>query len=35
VGYVASVELRGLNKCYGTTAAVDSVSLTIGDGNLV
>jgi iron(III) transport system ATP-binding protein len=35
VGYVASVELRGLTKCFGTTAAVDSVSLTIGDGNLV
>jgi ABC-type transporter Mla maintaining outer membrane lipid asymmetry ATPase subunit MlaF len=33
--HVASVELRGLTKRFGTTAAVDNVSLTIGDGNLV
>src|SRR6185503_10299076 len=32
---VASVELKGLTKRFGTATAVDGVSLTIGDGNLV
>src|SRR6516165_7812345 len=31
---VASVELRGLSKCYGGLAAVDDVSLTIEHGRL-
>src|SRR5437016_14422980 len=34
-GHVASVELRGLTKRYGTLAVVDDVSLRIGHGLLV
>src|SRR5208337_4211763 len=32
---VASVELRGLTKCYGKLAVVDDISLTIEHGGLV
>jgi len=32
---VASVELRGLKKCYGVLAVVDDISLTIEHGGLV
>jgi iron(III) transport system ATP-binding protein len=32
---VASVELKGLTKRFGAATAVDNVSLTIGNGNLV
>ena len=32
---MASVELKGLTKRFGDATAVDNVSLTIGDGDLV
>ena len=32
---MASVELRGLTKRYGTVAVVDDISLTIEHGHLV
>ena len=32
---MASVELKGLTKRFGAATAVDNVSLTIGNGNLV
>ena len=32
---MASVELKGLTKRFGTATAVDNLSLTIGDGDLV